>query len=158
MLENTPESPLDCKEIQPVHPKGNQPWVFSGRTYAEAETPLLWPPDAKSWLIRKDPDAGEDWRQKKATENEMVGWHHWFNGNGFEQAPGDGERQESLACCSSWGHKGSDTTDRLNNNNNNIHISVLPDIRIPEREERRLPKQCNSQKKGSLLPKFIRYA
>ena len=85
VLEKTLESPLDCKEIQPVHPKGNQSWVFIGRTEAEAETPLLWPPDAQSWLIWKDPVAGKDWRQeeKGTTEDEMVGWHHWLDGHGF---------------------------------------------------------------------------
>ena len=84
VLEKTLESPLDCKEIQPVHPKGDQSWVFIGRTDAEAEAPILWPPDVKSWLIRKDPDAGKDWRQeeKGTTEDEMVGWHHWLNGHG----------------------------------------------------------------------------
>ena len=84
---------LDCKEIQPVNPKGNQPWIFIGRTDAEAETPILRPPDAKNWLIRKDPDAGKGLRQKEKgmTEDEMVGWHHWLNGHEFEQAPGDGE-------------------------------------------------------------------
>ena len=86
VLEKTLESPLDCKEIQPVHPKGNQPWIFIGKTDAEAETPILWPPDAKNWLFRKDPDAGKDWRQEKkgTTEDEMVGWHHWLNGHEFE--------------------------------------------------------------------------
>ena len=86
VLEKTPVSSLDCKEIQPVHPKGNQPWIFIGRTDAETEAPILWPPDAKSWLIRKDPDAGKDWRQeeKGPTEDEMVGWHHWLNGHEFE--------------------------------------------------------------------------
>ena len=85
-LQKALESPLDCKEIQPVHPKGNQSWIFIGRTDAEAETPILWPPDAKSWFIGKDPDAGKDWRQREkgTTENEMVGWHHWFNGHEFE--------------------------------------------------------------------------
>ena len=93
VLEKTLESPLDFKEIQPVHPKGNQPWIFIGRTDAEVEDPILWPPDEKSWLIGKDPDAGKDWRQeeKGTTEDEMVGWHHWFNGCEFEQTPGDGE-------------------------------------------------------------------
>ena len=102
VLEKTLESPLDCKEIQPVHPKGNQSWVFIGRTDVEAETPILWPPDAKSWLILKDPDAGKDWRQeeKGTIEEEMVVWHHWLNGHEFEQVPGDGERQGSLVCCS----------------------------------------------------------
>ena len=81
MLEKTRESPLDCKDIQPVHPKGNQSWIFIGRTDGEAETPILWAPDARNWLIRKDPDAGKDWRWEKGmTEDEMVGWHHWLNG------------------------------------------------------------------------------
>jgi len=90
VLEKTLESPLDCKEIQPVHPKGNQSWIFIGRTDAEAEAPILWPPDAKNWLIRKDPDARKDQRQeeKGITEDEMVGWHHQLNGHEFEQAPG----------------------------------------------------------------------
>ena len=116
VLEKTLESPLDCKEIQPVNPKGNQSLIFIGMT--EAEAPVLWPRDAKSWLIWRDPDAGKDWGQeeKGATEDEMVGWHHWLNGHDFEQAPGDGEGQGSLACCSLWGHKELDTTYRLNNN------------------------------------------
>ena len=97
MLEKTLESPLDCKEIQPVHPKGDQSWVFTGRTNAEAEIPILWQPDAKSWLIEKDPDAGKDWGQEErwTTENEMVRWHHRLNGHGFEQTPGDSEGQEA---------------------------------------------------------------
>ena len=100
VLEKTLESSLDCKKIQPVHPKGDQSWVFIGRTDAEAEAPILWPPDAKIWPIRKDPDAGKDWRQeeKGTTEDEMVGWHHWLNGHEFEQTPEDGEGQGSLAC------------------------------------------------------------
>ena len=119
MMLETLESPLDCKEIQPVNPKGNQSWIFCGRTYAEVKALILWPPDAKSWLIRKDPDAGKDWRQeeKGMTEDEMVGWHHRLNEHEFEQAPGNGEEQGSLACCSPWGHKESDTTERLNNSN-----------------------------------------
>ena len=102
VLEKTLESPLDCKEIQPVHPKGNQPWLFIGRTDAEAEAPTLWPPDVKSWLTGKDPDAGKDWGQKenKTTEDVMVGWHHWLNGHEFEQTLGDSEGQESLLYCS----------------------------------------------------------
>ena len=110
VFEKTPESPLDCKEIKPVHPKGNQPWIFFGRT--DAEAPILWPPDVKSQLIGKDPDAGKDWRQeeKGATEDEMVGWHHQLNGLKFEQASEDGERQGSLPHYSSWDHKESDTT------------------------------------------------
>ena len=101
VLEKTLQSPLDCKEIQPVHHKGNQSWIFIGRTDAEAETLILWPPNAKSWLIWKDPDGGKDWRQeeKGTTEDEMVGWHHQLNGCEFEQAPGVGDGQESLACC-----------------------------------------------------------
>ena len=115
VLEKTLESPLDCKEIQPDHPKGNQSWIFIGRTDAEAETPILWPPDVKSWLIWKDPDAGNDWRreQKGMTEDKMVGWHHRLNGHGFEQAPGVGEEQQSV-CCSPWGCKESDMTEWLN--------------------------------------------
>ena len=110
------KSPVDCKKIKPVNPKGNQPWRFIGRTDAEDEAPILWPSDAKRWLIRKDPDAGKDWRQagKGMTEDEMVGWHHWLNGHEFEQPLGDGEGQESLACCSPWGYKDWDTTERLN--------------------------------------------
>ena len=104
------------KETQPVHPKGDQPWVFIGRTDAKAETPILRPPDAKSWLIGKDPDAGKDWGQeeKGTTEDEMVGWHHWLHGHGFGWTPGVGDGQGSLACCDSWGHKESDMTERLN--------------------------------------------
>ena len=109
------KSPLVCKEIQLVHPKGNQSWIFIGRTDAEAETPILWPLDAKYWLIGKDPDAGKDWRQKKGmTKDEMVRWHHWLYGHEFEQAPGIGDGQGSLACCSPWGHKELDRTEQLN--------------------------------------------
>ena len=105
VLKKTLESPLDCKEIQPVHLKGAQSWVFIGRTDAEAETPILWPPDGKNWRIRKDPDAGKDWRQeeKGTTEVEMVGWHHRLNGHEFEQAPEVGDGQGGLVCCSPWG-------------------------------------------------------
>ena len=119
VLEKTPESPLDSKEIKPLNPKGNQPWIFIGRTNAEVEAPILWPPDVKSWLIEKDPDAGKDWRQKErwAAKNEMVGWHHPLNGQEFEQPPGDCEGCGSLACCSLW-HKELDTTEQLNNSDN----------------------------------------
>ena len=112
VLEKTLESPLDFKDIQPVHPKGDQSWVFIGETDAEAETPILWPPDVKSWLIWKDPDAGRDWGQeeKGMTEDEIAGWHHCLNGREFEQTPGDGEGQGSLECYSSRGCKESDTT------------------------------------------------
>ena len=116
VLEKTLESPLNCKEIQLVHPKGDRSWVLIGRTEIEAETPILWPPDMKSWLIGKDPDAGKDWGQeeKGTTEDEMVGWHHWLNGHGFGWTPGVGDGQGGLACCSSWGYKESDMTERLN--------------------------------------------
>ena len=116
VLEKTLESPLDCKEIQPVHPKGDQSWVFTGRTDVEAETPILWPPDAKSWLIWKDPDAGKDWRQeeKGTTKDEMVGWHHQLDRHGFGWTPGVGDGQGGLVCCGSWGRKESDTTEQLN--------------------------------------------
>ena len=119
VLEKTLQSLLDCKETQPVYSKGYQSWIFIGRTDAEAETALLWPPDVKNWLIGKDPGAGKDWRQEKkgTTENEMVGWHHWLNGHEFEQALGVGDGQGSLACYSPWGHKKSDTTGQLNDNN-----------------------------------------
>ena len=101
VLEKTLESPLDCKEIQPVHLKGNQSWMFTGRTHVEAETPILWPPDVKNWLIGKDPDAGKDWRQEKGmTKDEMVGWHHWLKRHEFEKALWVGDGQGSLACCS----------------------------------------------------------
>ena len=107
VLQKTLESSLDYKEIKPVNPKGNQSWIFIGRTDTEAETPNLWPPDAKDWLIGKDPNAGKDWRQKEkgTTDNEMVGWHHRLNGHDYEQTPGDGEGQKSLACFSLWGHR-----------------------------------------------------
>ena len=114
VLEKTRESPLDCKEIKPVNPRGNQPriFIFIGRTDAEAETPILWTPDVKSWFIGKDPDAGKDWGQeeKGVTEDDVVGWHHWLHGHEFEQTLEDNERQGSLSCCSPWGCKESDTT------------------------------------------------
>ena len=115
-LEKTFESPLDCKEIQPVLLKGNQSWVFIGRTDVEPETPILWPPDAKSWFIWKDPDAGKDWRQeqKGMTEDEMVRWHHWFSVHGFGWTLGIIDGQGDLACCVSWDRKESDMTEWLN--------------------------------------------
>ena len=115
VLEKTLESPLDCKEIQPVHPKGNQSYIFIGRTDAEAQTPILWPPHVKNWLIGKDPDV-KDWRkeEKGTVEDEMAGWHHGLNGLESEWTPGDGDGQGGLACCDLWGHKESDTTERLN--------------------------------------------
>ena len=124
VLEKTFESPFDVMEIQPVHSKGNQSWIFIGRTDVETEAPILWPPDAKSRLVGKDPDVGKDWRQeeKGVTEDEIFGWHHWLNGHEFEQTLGDSEGQGSLACCSPRGRKESDTTERLNNN---IKLSKL---------------------------------
>ena len=107
------KSPLDCKKIKPVNPKGNQSWIFIGRTDADTETPILWPPDAKSWLIGRDPDAGKDWRQEETgtTEDEMIGWHHQLDGHEFEQAPGVGDGQGSVECCSPWGCKELDLTE-----------------------------------------------
>ena len=116
VLEKTLESPLDCKEIQPVHSKGDQSWVFIGRTDVKVETPILWPPHVKSWLIGKDSDAGRDWGQeeKGTTEDETAGWHHRLNGRESEWTPGVGDGQGGLACSDSWGRKESDTTERLN--------------------------------------------
>ena len=113
VLEKTVESPLGCKEIKPVHPKGNQSWIFIGRT--DAEAPILWPPDVKNWLRRKDPNSGKDWRQeeKGTTEDDMVGWHQQLDGHEFEQALEVGDGQGSLACCSPWGCKELDTTEWL---------------------------------------------
>ena len=117
LLEKTLASPLDSKEIQPVHPKRNQSWIFIGRTDAKAETPILWPPDLKNWLTGKDPDAGKDWRQeeKGTTEDEMVGWRHRLNEHEFKQTPGVGDGQGGLACCDSWCRRvGHDWTTELN--------------------------------------------
>ena len=116
VLEKTLQSPLGCKVVQPVHPKGDQSWVFFGRTDAKAETSILWPPHAKSWLIGKDSDAGRDWGQeeKGTTEDELAGWHQRLNGHVFESILGVGVRQGGLACFDSWGRKESDTTERLN--------------------------------------------
>ena len=117
VLEKTLESLLDCKEIHPVHSKGDQSWVFIGRTDAEAETPILWPPHVKSWLTGKDPDAGRNWGQeeKGMTEDELAGWHHRLDGHEFEWTPGVGAGQGGgLACCDSWGRKESDMSEQLN--------------------------------------------
>ena len=116
VLKKTLESPLDCKEIKSVNPKGNQTWTFIGRTDSEAETPILWPPAAKNWLIGKDPDAEKDWRQeeKGTTEDEMVGWHHLLDWPEFEQAPGVGDEQGSLAFRSPWCLKELDMSEQLN--------------------------------------------
>ena len=115
VLEKALESPLDCKEIQPIHSKGDQSWIFIGRTDAEVETPILWPPYVKNGHFWKDPDAGKDWWQeeKGTTEDEMVGWHQWLNGHEFEWAPGIGDGQGSLVCYSPWSHKESDMTEQL---------------------------------------------
>ena len=121
VLEKILESPLNSKEIQPVHSKRNQSWLFIGRTDAEAEAPILWSPDMKSWLIWKDPDAGKDWGQeeKGATEDEMVGWHYQLNGHEFEQILQDSKGQRSLACFSSWGH-------RVGQNSVTEHLIQMP--------------------------------
>ena len=126
------ESPLDCKEIETVHSKGDQSWVFIGRTDAEAETPTLWPPDAKNWLIEKDPDAGKDRRreEKRTTEDEMVGWHHWLIGHEFEQIPGVGDGQGSLTCCRPQGCKELDTTEWLNWIELNSSVSSIEHARL----------------------------
>ena len=126
VLEKTLEGLSDCKEIQPVHSEGHQLWDFIGKNDAKAEAPALWPLHAKSWLIRKDPDARKDWRQKEKGTSEyvMVRWHHWLNGHEFEQIRGDGEGQGSLVCCDPRGCKESDTTERLNNSNLQLIRSV----------------------------------
>ena len=128
VLEKTLESPFDLKEIKPVNPKGNQHWILIGRTDAEAEAPILWLPDAKGWIIWKDPDAGKDWRldEKGMREDEIVGWHHQFNGHELEQTPGDGKGQESLVCSTPWGCKELDTAYQLNKNNK---ISLMKKIK-----------------------------
>ena len=126
VLEKTLDCPLNCKEIQPVHPKRDQSWVFIGRTDVEAETPILWPPYAKSWLILKDPDAGKDWglEEKGTTEDKMVGWHHRLDEHGFGWTLGFCDGQGGLACCGSWGYRESDMTEQLNWTENVYEISV----------------------------------
>ena len=125
--KKTLESPLDCKEIQPVHSKGDQTWDFFGGNDAEAETPVLWPPHVKSWLTGKDSDAGRDWGQEETgtTEDEMAGWHHRLNGLESKWTPGVCDGQGGLACCDSWGRKESDTTERLNWTELNVKVTVL---------------------------------
>ena len=122
VLEKTLESPLDCKEIQPIHPTGDQSWVFIGGADAKAETPILWPPDVKSWLIWKDPHSGKDWGQeeKGITEDKMVGWCHQLSGHGFGWTLGVGDGQGGLVGCSAWDHKELDTTERLNWTEHNL--------------------------------------
>ena len=126
VLEKTLESPLDCKEIKPVNPKGNQSWIFTGRTDAEAEAPIIWPLDVKSRFTGKEPDPEKDWRQEETgtTEDEVVGWHHWLDGHEFEKVLGDSEGQGSLVCYSILGYKESDMTKWLNNN--------LPAFQLPQ--------------------------
>ena len=127
VLEKTLESPLDCKEIQPVNPKGNHPWIFIRRTDAEAEALILWPPNEKNWLTGKDSEAGRNWGQeeKGMIEDEMLGWHHWLNGRVFEWTSGVGDGQGVLACCNLRGLKESDTTERLNGTELNLGRSFL---------------------------------
>ena len=146
VLDKTLESPLDCNEIQPVHPKGDQSWVFIGWTDAEAETPILWPPHVKSWLIGKDPDAGRDWGQeeKGRTEDEMAGWHHWFDGHEFEQTPRVGDGQGGLACCDSWGSKESDTTEQLN------WTELERNLGLAKLSRRWFLLRCSKEREGTL--------
>ena len=120
VLKKTPESPLDSKEMKPVNLKGYQPWILIGKT--DSEAPVFWSPDANSRLIEKVLDTGKDWEQKekRVSEDEMAGWQHWCNGHELQQTPGDGEGQEGLACCGPRGHKESDMTGRLDNNNNSF--------------------------------------
>ena len=129
VFEKTLESPLGCKETKQVNPKGNQSWIFIVRTNVEAETPTLWPPDVKNWLIGKDPDAGKDWRQEMAmTEDEMVGWHRWLDRQEFEQTLGAGDGQGSLAYCDSWGRKEPNRIAQLNWINRCIFLKFLTEI------------------------------
>ena len=129
MLETTFQSRLDCKEVQPVHSKGDQSWVFFGRNDAEAETPVLWPPHAKSWLIGKDSNAGRDWGQeeKGTTEDEMAGWHHRLDGSEFEWTLGAGDGQGGLVCCSPWGRRvGHDWATELNWTDTSYKLKCQP--------------------------------
>ena len=150
-VEKTLESPLDCKETQPVNPKGNQFWIFIGMTDAEAETPILWPPDVKSWLIWKDPDAGKDWRweEKGTTEDEMVGWHHQLNGHEFEQILGVGDVQGGLACCI-HGISELHTTERLNWTE--IYLNVA---KVDCLDRKQALDCCLESRKGLLLAQYF---
>ena len=124
-FEKTLVTPLDSKKIKPVNPNGNQFWIVIGKIDAEAEAPILWLPDVKNWLIRKDLGAGKDWSQENGTtEDETVGYHHWLNGPDLEKASGGGKEQGNLACCSPWGCQVLDTTQRLNNNAHGVRISL----------------------------------
>ena len=142
-LENTLVSPLDCKDIKPINPKGNQHWIFIGRTDVEAKTPILWPPVKKNWLIGKEPNAGKDWRweEKGKTEDEIVGWNHQLDGHEFEQTLGNKWRTWNTVCCSPWGHKESNTAELLNNNNNKIHAVLVFIWKILKTHCMHLPSQ-----------------
>ena len=152
VLEKTLESPLNSKEIKSVSPKGNQSWIFIGLADAETEAPIFWPPAMKNWLTGKDPDAGQDWKQKEKgmTKDETVGWHYWLNGHEYEQAPGDGEGQGSLVCCSPWGCKQLDTTEQLRNN---TMLSGLPRW-LSDKEP---TCQCRDAEDLGLIPGSERY-
>ena len=149
VLEKTLESPLDCKEIQPVHPKGDQSWVFIGSTDAKAETPILWPPHVKSWLYGKDPDAWRDWGQEEkwSTEDEMVGWHHWLDGHESGWTPGVGDVQGGLVYWDSWGRKESGTTERLN-----WTEAIMTLVIIPQWSHWILPKLWDVGRTGMRFP------
>ena len=129
VLKKTLESPLDCKKIKPVNPKGNQSWIFTGRTDAGADATIFWSSDANRWLIGKVPDDGKGWgqKEKRVSEGKMAGWHHWCNEHELGQTSGDGEGQGGLACCSLWSHKESHTTGRLNNNMHNVIYLIDPE-------------------------------
>ena len=163
VLEKTLESPLDCKEIQPVHPRGNQSWVFSLEgLMLKLKLPILWPPDVKSWLIWKDPDAGKDWGQeeKGTTEDEMVGWHHQLNGHGFGWTPGVGDGQRGLACCGSWGRKESDTTEWLNWTENKTVLLLLskPKTACDKNSSMKTLASYNRNRKHCNLNQGIKYS
>ena len=147
VLEKTLESPLDCKEIQPVHPKGDLSWIFMGRTDAEAETLILWPPHAKSWLIGKDSDAGRDWGQeeKGTTEDKIAGWHRWLDGHEFGWTLGIGDGQGGLVCCNLWGHKELDMTEWLNWI---LHLLVLWYHSQKRWDNPALPVRCSHMSSG----------
>ena len=157
VLEKTLESPLDCKEIQPVHSEGDQSWVFFGRKDAKAETPVLWPPHAKSWLIGKDSDAGRDWGQEEegTTEDEMAGWHHRLDGHEFGWTPGVGDGQGGLVCCNSWGRKESDTTERLNWTELNKNSSVT---RVTGFMRGLAPGRCETPTRGKQIFIWTRFS
>ena len=152
VLEKTLESPLDCKEIQPVHSKGDQPWVVFGRTDAKAETLVLWPPHVKSWLMGKDSDAGRDWEQeeKGTTEDEMAGWHHRLDGCEFERTLGVGDGQGGLECCDTWGCKESDTTERLKWTEKRPQWDLVPLMIDKDTEKRLLHQEVGSHQTPNL--------